>query len=136
MLFLVDFFLFRRCQHFCSHDATFPCPPRLNQYLAENKVSCLGHYKVLPFNLLKIAILNHRSSTLALSNCGPRLFEVILYIPVKKFFSHVGCFLGRTSTKYSITCLAQGHTMVPPEKLKPTTPLSQVEHSTTGWLYR
>ena len=26
--------------------------------------------------------------------------------------------------------------MVPPEKLKPTTPLSQVEHSTTGWLYR
>ena len=33
-------------------------------------------------------------------------------------------------------CLAQGHNMVPPEKLKPTTPLSQVEHSTTGWLYR
>ena len=26
--------------------------------------------------------------------------------------------------------------MVPPEKLKPTTPLSQVEHSTTSWLYR
>ena len=26
--------------------------------------------------------------------------------------------------------------MVPPEKLKPTTPCSQVEHSTTGWLYR
>ena len=26
--------------------------------------------------------------------------------------------------------------MVPPEKLKPTTHLSQVEHSTTGWLYR
>ena len=26
--------------------------------------------------------------------------------------------------------------MVPPEKLKPITPLSQVEHSTTGWLYR
>ena len=23
----------RRCHHFCSHDATFPCPPRLNQYL-------------------------------------------------------------------------------------------------------
>ena len=34
-----------------------PCPPRLNQYLAENKVSCLGHYKVLPGNFLKIAIL-------------------------------------------------------------------------------
>ena len=26
--------------------------------------------------------------------------------------------------------------MVPPEKFKQTTPLSQVEHSTTGWLYR
>ena len=26
--------------------------------------------------------------------------------------------------------------MVPPDKLKPTTPLSQVEHSTTGWLDR
>ena len=25
---------------------------------------------------------------------------------------------------------------MPPEKLKPTTPLSQVERSTTGWLYR
>ena len=47
----------RRCKHFCSHDATFPCPPRLNKYLAENKVSCLGHYKVLSVNLLKIAIL-------------------------------------------------------------------------------
>ena len=26
--------------------------------------------------------------------------------------------------------------MVPPEKLKPMTPISQGEHSTTGWLYR
>ena len=26
--------------------------------------------------------------------------------------------------------------MVPPEILKPTTPLSQLEHSTTGWLKR
>ena len=37
--------------------ATFPCPPRLNQYLEENKESCLGHYKVLRLNILKIAIL-------------------------------------------------------------------------------
>ena len=36
---------------------TFPCPPRLNQYLEENKVSYLGHYKVLPVNILKITIL-------------------------------------------------------------------------------
>ena len=28
------------------------------------------------------------------------------------------------------------HNMVPPEKFKPMTPLSQVGHSTTGWLYR
>ena len=26
--------------------------------------------------------------------------------------------------------------MVPPERLKPTAPLSQVKPSTTGWLYR
>ena len=49
------------CQHFWSHGATFPCPPRLNQYLAENKVSCLGHNKVLPVNLLKIAILQSQA---------------------------------------------------------------------------
>ena len=37
---------------------------------------------MLSLNLLKIAIL--KSHTLALSNCGSRLFELILYIPVMR----------------------------------------------------
>ena len=57
MILFVCIDVLRRCQHFCSNDATFPCQPRLNQYLAENKVLCLGHYEVLSLNLLEIAIL-------------------------------------------------------------------------------
>ena len=40
-------------------------------------------------------------------------------------------FLGLTSTKQRKKCLAQGHNAVPPLSLKPTTPQSQVKHSTT-----
>ena len=47
----------RRCQHFLQPWRDVSCLPRLNQYLAENKVSCLGHFEVLSLNFLKIAIL-------------------------------------------------------------------------------
>ena len=56
----------------------------MNQYLAENKVSCLGRFEVLSLNLLKIAILYHMSNTPALSNCGSRLFELIIITPVMR----------------------------------------------------
>ena len=39
-------------------------------------------------------------------------------------------FLGWTSTKQRITCLAQGHNTVPPVRLHPPTAESQVKHST------
>ena len=38
----------RRCQHFFSHVATFPCQSRLNQYLAENKVSFMHQTSMYP----------------------------------------------------------------------------------------
>ena len=40
-------------------------------------------------------------------------------------------FLGWTSTKLGLMCLAQGHKAVMPLRLEPGTPRSQVKHSTT-----
>ena len=40
-------------------------------------------------------------------------------------------FLGLTSTKQRIKCLAQGHNAVSLVRLKPATPRSRVKHSTT-----
>ena len=40
-------------------------------------------------------------------------------------------FLGLTSTKQRIKCLAQGHNPVSPMRLEPTTPPSPVKNSTT-----
>ena len=43
-------------------------------------------------------------------------------------------FLGRTSTKQGLTCLAQGHKAMMQVSLESTTPLSRVKHSTTELL--
>ena len=40
-------------------------------------------------------------------------------------------FLGRTSTKLGLMCLAQGHNAVTPLRLEPAAPRSRVKHSTT-----
>ena len=40
-------------------------------------------------------------------------------------------FLGRTSTKLGLMCLAQGHNAVMLLRLEPPAPLSRVKHSTT-----
>ena len=40
-------------------------------------------------------------------------------------------FIGRTSTKQDLMCLAQGHTAVTPVRLEPVTPRSRVKHSST-----
>ena len=60
------------------------------------------------------------------------LFDLILYVPVKSFPVMSGqVFLGLTSTKQRIKCLAQEHHTVAPMRLLPATPRSQVKHSTT-----
>ena len=47
-------------------------------------------------------------------------------------FSYVGTvFLGWTSTKLGLMCLAQGHNPVTPVRLEPAAPRSRVKYSTT-----
>ena len=54
---------------------------------------------------------------------------------VNNFSVMLGCvFLGLTITKQRIKCLVQGHNTVPLARLKPVTPRSQAEHSTTELL--
>ena len=51
------------------------------------------------------------------------VFLLILNIPVNNFsVMSERVFLGLTSTKQSIKCLAQGHNAVPPLRFKPATP--------------
>ena len=58
------------------------------------------------------------------------LFDLILYVPVNSFSVKLGrVFLGLTSSKQKIKCLAQGHNAV--VKLEPATPRSRVKHSIT-----
>ena len=60
-------------------------------------------------------------------------FDMILYVPVNKFSVMSGqFFLGLTSTKQGLMCLAQGHNAVPPVRLELATPQSGVQHSTTA----
>ena len=64
------------------------------------------------------------------------LFFLILYVPVSNFSIISGwVFLGLTSTKQRIKCLAQGHDTVQPARLQPATPRSRVKHSTTEPLH-
>ena len=44
-------------------------------------------------------------------------------------------FLGYTSTKQGLMCLAQGHNAVTPVKLEPATPRSPVDHCTPSVKY-
>ena len=60
------------------------------------------------------------------------LFVLILYIPVNNFSVMSGwVFLGLTSTKQRIKCLAQGHSALPRVMLEPASLRSKVKHSTT-----
>ena len=60
------------------------------------------------------------------------LFGLILYHRVNSFSVMSGqVFLGWTSTKQRIKCLAQWHNAVPLVRLELPTPQSQVKHSTT-----
>ena len=64
------------------------------------------------------------------------LFDFILYVPVNDLSvmsRHV--FLGWTSTKLGLMCLAQGHKAVMPVRLEPTAPRSRIKHSTTEPLH-
>ena len=55
------------------------------------------------------------------------LFVWILNVPVNIYYSHVDRGFGVERFKL----FAQGHNAVPPVRLEPATPLSQVKHSTT-----
>ena len=57
-------------------------------------------------------------------------FVVMLYVPVNNFSVMSGLFLGCASTKQKIKCLAPGHNAVSQVRLEPSTPRSQVKHST------
>ena len=51
------------------------------------------------------------------------------YVPVDNCSVMSGHSLGWTSTMQGLKCLAQGHNIVPPVRLKTATPQSQVKHS-------
>ena len=62
-------------------------------------------------------------------------FDLILYEPVNKFsVMSVWVFLGLTSIKLKLMCLAQGHNTVKRVRLNPS-PHSQDTHSTTEALH-
>ena len=70
------------------------------------------------------------------------LFDLIPYVPVNNFsVMSEQVFLGWTSTKQGLMCLAQGHIAVPTVRLEPPPPppppplQSQVQHSTTEPLH-
>ena len=59
------------------------------------------------------------------------LFDLILYIPVKRISVMSGrVFLGWTSTKQGLICLAQEHNAVTLMRREPATSQSRVKHST------
>ena len=60
-------------------------------------------------------------------------FDLILYIPSTIFHAVIKgwVFLGGTSTKLGLMCLAQGHNAVTSVRLKQAAPRSRVKHSTT-----
>ena len=59
------------------------------------------------------------------------LLDLILYIPVNTLSVTLGrVFLGRTSTKLELMCLAQGHNTVTHVRLEPAALRSRVKHST------
>ena len=60
------------------------------------------------------------------------LFDLIPFIPVNNLPVTSGwVFLGWTSTKQGLMCLAQGHNTVTPGWLEPAAPRSRVKRSTT-----
>ena len=66
------------------------------------------------------------------SNFVVCLCDFILYIPVISFSVMLErVFLGCTSTKHGLMCLAQGHNTVLQVRLDPATPQSLVKLSTT-----
>ena len=68
----------------------------------------------------------------SLSQWFDGLFVLILSSPVNNFSVMSGqVFLGLTSTKQRIKCLAEGHNTVPSVSIEPATLQFQVKHSTT-----
>ena len=58
------------------------------------------------------------------------LIDLILCVTVNIFSVMLGrVFLGQSSVKQRLNCLARGHNAVLPARLQPTIPSSQVKHS-------
>ena len=80
----------------------------------------------------KICIWGLRSSYSQISLLSYILLYLILYVPVNNFSVMSGwVFLGLTTTKQWLMCLAQGHNAMTLVRLKPATPQSGNKHSTT-----
>ena len=83
-----------------------------------------------PLTLWKLLFWREKVKILSLSILC--LFDLILYFPVNNFSVMLGrVFLGWTSTKQRLMCLAQGHNTLMPVRLEPVTPQSLVKLSTT-----
>ena len=60
------------------------------------------------------------------------MFDLIIYVPVNNLsVMYKQVFLGWTSTKQGLMCLAQGHNAVTLVRLEPAALQSWVKHSTT-----
>ena len=81
---------------FFIHVGTFFCLPRLNQYQAEHKTSCLRTLRSAPNEPSRNSspLIPGLINTVPLSNCSLRLFKLILCIPVEIFSVMLGRFLG------------------------------------------
>ena len=91
--FFVCIDILRRCQHFFSHVATFLCPSKLNQYLAENMTLLSSIIEPSPnSNPLNTCLTHWYKATVDLDYS-----KLILYIPVK--LAMLGHILGCISTK-------------------------------------
>ena len=79
--------------------------------------------------MLRLTLFNSSLTATCVFVC---LFDLILYVPVNNLLVKSGrVFLGWTSTKLGLMCLAQGHNAVTPVRLEPAAIWSRVKHSTT-----
>ena len=64
------------------------------------------------------------------------LIDLILYVPVNNLSVMLGwVFLGLTSTKQGLMCLAQGQNAVTPVRLEPSALRSRIKHSISDPLH-
>ena len=102
-------------------------------FFPEFSMTCLHLLLLLFFGFFFVVLIwFFRSQS---TNFQLFFFYLILYIPVNNLsVMSGGAFLGWTSTKQGLKCLAQGNNAVTPVRLEPVAPRSRVKHSTTETL--